>query len=60
MKALKYVLVTATFLLAPTLQAADVFVSHYEPLHSMTAQIREAFRDECARLMDVFGAAGKG
>lgn len=26
--------------------------------HSMTAQIREAFRDECARLLDVFGATG--
>ncbi len=28
-------------------------------LFSMTGQIREAFRDECARLLDVFGAAGK-
>lgn len=27
--------------------------------HTMTAQIREAFRDECARLLHVFGAAGK-
>ena len=26
---------------------------------SMTAQIREAFRDECARLLDVFGTTGK-
>lgn len=26
--------------------------------HSMTAQIREAFRDECGRLLDVFGATG--
>jgi hypothetical protein len=37
MKALKYALVTAIFLFAPTLHAAEVFVSHYEPLHGMTA-----------------------
>jgi fructose-bisphosphate aldolase, class II len=28
-------------------------------VHTMTAQIREAFRDECARLLHVFGAAGR-
>jgi fructose-bisphosphate aldolase class II len=27
---------------------------------SMTMQVREAFRDECARLLDVFGASGQG
>jgi len=27
---------------------------------SMTMQLREAFRDECGRLMDVFGASGQG
>jgi hypothetical protein len=28
-------------------------------LFSLTAQIREAFRDECERLLDVFGTTGK-
>ena len=37
MNALKYLLVLATFLLAPTSHAAQVFLSHYEPLHGMTA-----------------------
>ncbi len=37
MNALKYLLVIATFMLAPTLNAAEVFVSHYETLHGMTA-----------------------
>jgi len=37
MNALKYLLAIVTFLLVPTLNAAEVFVSHYEPLHSMTA-----------------------
>ncbi len=35
MNALKYLPVIATFMLSPTLHAAEVFVSHYEPLHSM-------------------------
>lgn len=37
MKALKYLLVIATLTLSPMLYAAEVFVSHYEPLHSVTA-----------------------
>jgi hypothetical protein len=36
MNALKYLLVIATLALSPALRATDVFVSHYEPLHSMT------------------------
>lgn len=28
-------------------------------LFSMTMQIRETFRDECARLLDVFSTTGK-
>jgi hypothetical protein len=38
MNALKYLLAIVTFLLAPMLHAAEVFVSHYEPLQGMTAQ----------------------
>ena len=36
MNALKYLPVIATLMLSPTLHAAEVFVSHYEPLHNMT------------------------
>jgi len=36
MNALKYLPVIATLALSPALHATDVFVSHYEPLHSMT------------------------
>jgi hypothetical protein len=28
-------------------------------LRSMLAQVREGFRDECERLLDVFGTTGK-
>ena len=42
MNALKYLLITATFLLAPMLHAAEVFVSHYEPLHNMTAHAADS------------------
>lgn len=36
MNVLKYLPVVATLVLSPALHATDVFVSHYEPLHSMT------------------------
>ena len=36
MNALKYLPVIAALMLSPTLHAAEVFVSHYEPLHNMT------------------------
>jgi len=42
MNALKYLLVIATFLLSPMLYAAEVFVSHYEPLHGMTAHAADS------------------
>jgi len=42
MKALKYLPVVATLMLSPTLYAAEVFVSHYEPLHSMTAHAADS------------------
>ena len=42
MNTLRYLLVTATCLLAPTLHAAEVFVSHYEPLQSMTTQTADS------------------
>jgi len=42
MKALKYLLITTIFLLSPMLHAAEVFVSHYETLHNMTAHTIDA------------------
>ena len=42
MNALKYLLVMATLMLSHTLHAAEVFVSHYEPLHSMTAHVADS------------------
>ena len=38
MNALKYLPVIATLALSPALHATDVFVSHHEPLHSMTVR----------------------
>jgi hypothetical protein len=42
MNALKYLPVIATLMLSPMLHAAEVFVSHYEPLHSMTARAADS------------------
>ena len=42
MNALKYLPVIAISMLSPTLHAAEVFVSHYEPLHSMTAHAADS------------------
>jgi hypothetical protein len=42
MNALKYLPVIAILMLSPTLHAAEVFVSHYEPLHSMTAHAADS------------------
>ena len=42
MNALKYLPVIATLMLSPMLHAAEVFVSHYEPLHSMTAHAADS------------------
>lgn len=38
MNTFKYLLVVAIFALSPALNAAETFVSHYEPLHDMTMQ----------------------
>jgi len=59
MNALKYLLVTATFLLAPTLHAAEVFVSHYEPLHSMTVHNVSLESQRAAPVALRFEALGK-
>jgi hypothetical protein len=42
MNALKYLPVIATIMLSPTLHAAEVFVSHYEPLQGMTAHAADS------------------
>ena len=41
MNAFKILPVVAIFALSPALQAADTFVSHYEPLHGTTVRAAE-------------------